>query len=63
MSSVLVQFLIYVTPTPTCAILPVILPLTDCLEVEISVTTNFTLFDMNPCNSIVTITNIIKKNF
>jgi len=59
MSSVPVKFLIYVIPTLTCTILPVILPLTDCLEVEIGVTTNLTLFVMNLCNSTVTITDII----
>jgi hypothetical protein len=59
MSSVPVQFLIYVLPTPTCSILPVILPLKGCLEVEVGVTMNFTLFIMNLCNSTVTITDII----
>lgn len=59
MSSVPVQFLIYVLPTPTCTILPVILSLTDCLEVQVGVTMSFTLFTMNLCNSTVTITDII----
>ncbi len=59
MSSVPVQFLIYVLPTPTCTILPLILPLTDCLEVQVGVTMNFTLYAMNLCNSTVIITDII----
>lgn len=50
MSSVPVQFLIYVLANVTCSQEPVILPLTGCLEVQIGVTTNYTLFVMNYCN-------------
>ncbi|CAF3333443.1 unnamed protein product [Rotaria sp. Silwood2] len=59
MSSVPVQFLIYVLSTPTCLILPLILPLTSCSEVEIGVTINITLYAMNLCGSTVSITDII----
>ncbi|CAM4784705.1 unnamed protein product [Rotaria magnacalcarata] len=59
MSSVPVQFLIYVLPTPSCSLLSVILPLTSCLQVQTGVTTNFTLYAMNLCGSGVTITDII----
>lgn len=59
MSSVPVQFLLYVIPTPPCTILPLILPLTDCLEVEVGVTMTFTLYVMNLCNPTAAITDII----
>ena len=59
MSSVPVQFLIYVLPTPTCSVLPLILPLTSCLQVEVGVTINITLYAMNLCDSTVDITDII----
>jgi hypothetical protein len=59
MSSVPVQFLIYVLPTPTCIILPLILPLTDCLNVEVGISINVTLYAMNLCGSTVAITDIL----
>ncbi|CAF1047954.1 unnamed protein product [Rotaria sordida] len=59
MSSVPVQFLICVKTTPSCTILPVIISLTDCLNVQVGVTTNFTLYIMNLCNSSATITEVI----
>ncbi|CAF1317202.1 unnamed protein product [Rotaria sordida] len=59
MSSVPVQFLIYVQATPACTILPVIVSLTDCLEVQVGVTTNFTLYIENLCNSSATITEVM----
>lgn len=55
MSSVGVQFLIYVLPLPTCSAAPAIVPLTNCLEVEVGTPVNFTLFAMNYCNRTKTI--------
>ena len=55
MSSVVVQFLIYVLPAPNCSIAPVIISLTGCLEVEVNVPVTFTLFAMNYCNRTRTI--------
>ena len=57
-SSVPVQFLIYVLSTPLCSTPPLLLALEECLEVEVGVTTNFTLYAMNLCNSTVAITDI-----
>jgi hypothetical protein len=60
MSSVPVQFLIYVLPTPECPEPPMILPLTDCLEVQVNVSVTFTLYIMDFCNdTISTITDLI----
>ncbi|CAF1314835.1 unnamed protein product [Rotaria sp. Silwood1] len=59
MSSVPVQILICVEPTPSCTILPTIVSMTDCLEVQVGVTTNFTLYVTNLCNSSATITEVI----
>ncbi len=53
MSSVPVQLLIYVMPTPNCSIAPIILPLSGCLEVQVGVTISFDLYAMNLCNSSV----------
>ena len=50
MSSVPVQFLIYVLPIPNCSLVPIIIPLTDCLEVQVNVPTTFTLYVMNYCD-------------
>jgi hypothetical protein len=50
MSSVPVQFLIYVMPTPNCSIAPVILPLTDCLEVTAGVPITFNISAYHMCN-------------
>jgi hypothetical protein len=50
MSSVPVQFLIHVLPLPTCSELPAILPLTDCLEVQVDIPVNLTLYAMNYCD-------------
>ena len=55
MSSVPVQFLIEVLPTPDCSQPPLILPLTDCLEAQVNVPINFTLYVMNFCNKTVSI--------
>ena len=60
MSSVPTQFLIYVLPPSNCATPPMIIPLTDCLEVEVNVSITFTLYAMNYCNRSKTIiTDII----
>jgi hypothetical protein len=60
MSSVPVQFLIYVMPEPTCSEAPIILPLSDCLEVAIGVSKSFTLSVLNSCDpSISNVTAII----
>ena len=49
MSSVSIQFLVYVL-TPNCSTIPVFIPLTGCLEVQVNVATTFTLYAMNYCN-------------
>ncbi len=50
MSSIPVQFLILVLPVPICSELPFILPLTDCLGVQVGIPVNLTLYAMNYCN-------------
>ncbi|CAF1519231.1 unnamed protein product [Rotaria magnacalcarata] len=50
MSSIPVQFLIYVMPALTCTSSPIILPVTGCLEVQIGVLTSFNLSATNLCN-------------
>lgn len=60
MSSVPVQFLIYVTPTPSCSDAPVILPLTGCLQVTASVLITVNISVLNLCDpNIAQITNMI----
>ena len=59
MSSVPVQFLIYVLPTPTCSLSPLILPLTSCLEVKVGIAINITLYAMNLCGTSASITDIV----
>ena len=60
MSSVPIQFLIYVLPAPTCSIPPYIIPLTGCLEVQVNVSVNYTLHVMNYCNRTrVVVTDLI----
>ncbi len=60
MSSVPVQFLIYVMPEPACSTSPIIIPLSDCLEVTVGVTKTFNLTVFNVCGSNTTnITAII----
>ncbi len=55
MSSVSIQFLIYVI-TPNCSQAPVFIPLTGCLDVQVNVPVTFTLYVMNYCNRTVSIT-------
>ena len=50
MSSVPVQFLIYVTPEPYCGIKPLIMPLEGCPEVAIGVATSFNVTVQNQCD-------------
>ena len=63
MSSVPVQFLIYVLAEPSCPDPPTIIPLSDCLEVTVGVQKSFELYVMNPCDSNVSkIVDIIVSN-
>ena len=50
MSSVPVQFLIYVQPPPDCSTPPEIQPLTSCLEAAVGVQTTFTVYAKNLCD-------------
>ena len=60
MSSVPVQFLIYILPRPNCSVLPVIFPLTGCLEVQVGVSLSFNISAINLCKSIwITLSTII----
>jgi hypothetical protein len=54
MSSVAVQFLIYVL-TPNCSQAPVVLPLAGCLEVQVNTPVTYTLYAINYCNRSVSI--------
>jgi hypothetical protein len=60
MSSVPVQFLIYVLPQPTCSNKPIIFPLDGCLEVEVGVSVSFNISAMNLCDpSVATLSTIV----
>ena len=60
MSSVPVQFLIYVLPQPACSKAPLILPLSGCLEVQVGVAVSIPLYAMNLCNrAVANLTDII----
>ncbi|CAF1053320.1 unnamed protein product [Adineta steineri] len=50
MSSVPVQFLIYVLPQPTCGLAPIIFPADLCLDVQVGVVTNFDIYAETLCN-------------
>lgn len=50
MSSVPVQFLIYVQGEPICSKPPIIIPLNICLEVQVGVLTSFSIYVMNLCD-------------
>ena len=54
MSSVPVQFLIYVMPEPTCAQSPLFIPIQDCLEVTVGVSISFNISVVNLCNPNIT---------
>ncbi|CAF4830281.1 unnamed protein product, partial [Rotaria sp. Silwood1] len=63
MSSVPVQFLIYVMPEPTCSISPVIIPLTGCLEVKVGTMKTFNISIINQCDPDVSdIADLIVSN-
>ena len=57
MSSVPIQFLINVLPIPSCTQAPVFIPLEGCLEVQVNVPVNFTLYIMNYCNRTTSVVN------
>ncbi len=60
MSSVPVQFLIYVLPQPSCSQAPIILPVSGCLEVRVGVSVSFNLSAQNLCNtSVATFADIV----
>ena len=60
MSSVPVQFLIYILPQPACSRAPLILPIDRCLEVQVGIAISFPLYAMNLCNrSVANLTDII----
>ena len=50
MSSVSVQFLIYVQDPPRCSTPPTVLPLAMCLEFQVGVAKSFNVSALNTCN-------------
>ncbi|CAF2128941.1 unnamed protein product [Rotaria magnacalcarata] len=63
MSSVPVQFLIYVMPQPSCTIAPIIIPLAGCLEVKVGVMNTFNITVANQCDpDIADISDLIVSN-
>ncbi len=50
MSSVPVQFLIYVMPQPICGLAPVIIPLKRCFDAQVAVSISFNISAMTLCN-------------
>ena len=50
MSSVPVQFLIYVLDQPACGLAPIIIPLKRCLDAQVGVPINFNISAMTLCN-------------
>lgn len=50
MSSVPVQFLIYVLPIPQCPTPPDFVTSLDCLEVQVGVPITFTIYALNECD-------------
>lgn len=50
MSSVPVQFLIYVTNAPACSNAPVFIPQTGCLEVTAGVSMSINIYVLNLCD-------------
>ncbi len=60
MSSVPVQFLIYVLPQPSCSNAPIILPVSGCLEVQVGASVTFNISAENLCNpSVATLADIL----
>ena len=50
MSSVPVQFLIYVMDTPDCGLAPIIFPLSRCFDVQVGVSISFNISAMTLCD-------------
>lgn len=50
MSSVPVQFLIYVTDQPRCSLTPIIVPINACMEVTVGVAISFNITVINRCD-------------
>lgn len=60
MSSVPVQFLIYVLPLPNCTIAPIIQAVNGCLEVQVGIPMSFNIYVINLCNqSIANLTDLV----
>ncbi len=60
MSSVPVQFLIYVLPQSTCSTKPIFFPLSGCLEVQVGVSMSFNLSALNLCDpNVATLSAIV----
>ena len=59
MSSVPVQFLIYVMPQPACGLAPLMLPLDICLDVQVGVPISFNVSAMTLCDPNVSDVNSI----
>ena len=60
MSSVPIQFLIYVLPQPVCSRAPLLLPIDSHQEVQVGTTVTFELYAMNLCDrTIANLTDII----
>ncbi len=59
MSSVPVQFLIYVMAQPACGLTPVMLPLDLCLDVQVGVSISFNISAITLCNPNVSNVNSI----
>jgi hypothetical protein len=59
MSSIPVQFLIYVMAQPACGLAPIILPLSRCLDVPVGVLVNFNLSAATLCNPNISDINTI----
>lgn len=59
MSSVPVQFLIYVMDQPTCGLAPIISPLDRCLEVQVAVSIIFNISAMTLCDPVISAVDTI----
>jgi hypothetical protein len=63
MSSVPVQFLIYVMPEPTCSLAPDVVPLSGCMEVTVGVAISFNISVINNCDPTVSdLADLISTN-
>lgn len=59
MSSVPVQFLIQVLPTPRCSFPPILSLSEMCLEVQVGVTISFDILAINQCSSDIIVADIV----